>query len=145
MKSTVFANLSGQRKADVRQFFDSWQRAGAKTGVLEEGLRYLSSDSREPASALLGSGSELAGLCCTYGKGPRARLSLSKQDAAMLLDLVTAIRQAGADEQLTSRMISSAFNILIDGRIPQDGDDALRRLMDALGARDPGLKQGSLF
>jgi hypothetical protein len=145
MKSTVFANLSEKRKGDVRVFSESWNRLGNNVGLLEEGLRYLSSDGREPASALLGADSEIAGLCCTYGKGSRAKLTLSKEDAAMLLRIVEAIRKAGVSEELTSKMISKAFSILVDGRLPREEDQVSRRLFDILGASDPALKQGSLF
>ena len=147
MKSTVFANLSEKRRAGVQHLIDSWKRQGNGVDVLEESLRYLSSDSREPASALLGTESEVADLCCTYGKGPRARLALSKDDASMLLTIVIKIREAGASEEMTSRMISRAFSILIVGRLPSSGqsDDTSRKLLDILGVSDPGLKQGSLF
>ncbi len=146
MKSTVFASLPEQRRADVRQVFEAWKRAGSSPGLLEEGLRHLSSDSREPAVSLLSAQSRLADICCAYGKGARARHSLTKRDASMLLRIVEKIRGAGADEAMASRMISRAFEILAGG-LPLDGEaDAVgRRLMDVMGASDPALRQGSLF
>ncbi len=147
MKSTVFASLSEQRKADVRQFFNAWKRDGSRPDLMEEGLRVLSSDPRESASSLIDSGSEVAGICCTYGKGPRAKLSLPRELASKLLGLVTKIRSAGAEEQMTARMISRAFSILLDGRFPLNGqpDEDSRRLLDVLGVHEPGLRQGTLF
>ena len=146
MKSTVFANLSEQRKSDVRQFYDNWARAGHKLDLLEEGLRYLSSPSREPATSIIGIENGLADICCAYGKGPRPKLSLTKRDASLLLTLVVEIRKAGAADELTSEMIGRAFSMIIEGRSPNgQSDPASRRLADILGASDPGLKQGSLF
>ncbi len=147
MKSTVFANLSEQRKGELKHFFESWKRAGSRTDLLEEGLRYLSSDSREPAMSLLQAESPIADICCAYGKGARAKLSLSKKDASMLLGLVTKIRSAGADELTTSQMVGRAFDMMMGAQFPANGraDDISRRLMDVLGASDPSVLQGTLF
>ncbi len=147
MKSTVFASLPEARKADVKRVFEAWTRAGSKPGILEEGLKRLSSDSRGTASSILASEDPVADICCAYGKGARARLSLSKKDASMLLRIVERIRKAGTDDATASCMISRAFEIIIGGSLPINGqaDTVSRRLMEVLGASDPILKQGSLF
>ncbi len=147
MKSTVFASLPEARRADVKRVFEAWTRAGSKPDILEEGLKRLSSDSREPAYSILASEDPVADICCAYGKGARARLSLTKKDASMLLRIVERIRKAGTDERTASSMISRAFEILIGGSIPLNGqaDEASRRLLDVMGITDPILRQGSLF
>lgn len=147
MKSTVFANISEQKKGELRQFFESWKRGGSRPDLLEEGLRYLSSDKREPATSLLAAESPIADICCAYGKGARARLSLSKKDASMLLRIVEKVRAAGADERTTSQMIGRAFDMMMGAQFPTNGkaDDVSRRLMDALGDSAPAIRQGTLF
>ncbi|MFN7991460.1 MAG: hypothetical protein U0R44_04860 [Candidatus Micrarchaeia archaeon] len=147
MKSVLFTRISGQRKEEVGKFVDSWKRSSHPVDTLEEGLRYLTSPKRETALQLMDSDSPIVGICCGYGKGSRPKLALSRADASLLLDIVVEIRKAGDGAELTKEMVRKAFSILLDGRVPAsaEGDPALKRLLDILGQKDPGLKQGSLF
>jgi hypothetical protein len=141
-----FRTLSEERKSAMRSVIKEWKRRGAPPALLEEALTALSSGKRERAFDLIGSGSEVAGIVCTYGKGSRPKLALSKEDASLLLELVSDLRKCGASEEITSGMIGIACDVVLGGAKPSDfSDPKWKPVFDVLSGFDPKVKQRSLF
>jgi len=54
-------------------------------------------------------------VACKYGKGQRDMLTLSKGDAAIMLEAVVSLRNEAQDETGAKKMIGLAAGVLFDG------------------------------
>jgi len=146
MAGRDFRSFSDESRKRMNAVARSWGRMGLSTETLQEGLALLKSDSRPSAEEVLKSQPALADIACSYGKGWRCRLSLSKDEAEAMHRLVFALRTAASGEEEAKRMVGVAFDVLIGGsRMPGTlGDPSWKPLLDVLSSFDPSVRQTSL-
>jgi hypothetical protein len=146
MGPSKLGSLSDKKKEGMRTVVSQWKRTGASVSVLEEGLRLLSEPSRSPARELCRSDSKAAGIACTYGKGSKPKLALSREDAKALLDLLRRIKAAAPDTDSEKKMVEAAASVLLEGKglssLTGPEWEPLRRLLSEL---DPALAQSAFF
>lgn len=145
---THFNRLSPCTKKRMKSVIANWKKSDATAGVLAEGLALLAEDDRQSAAALLKcNGTEAVNVAAGYGKGARAKLALEKDDARMLLEVISEIREIEKDEEKLKTMIEMAARILLDGEVPpnQFDDPSYEKLMEVLSQFQPTTVQRSLF
>lgn len=145
---THFNRLSPCTKQRMKSVITNWKRSDATVGVLAEGLALLADDERQSAQAMLKrNGTDAVNVATDYGKGIRAKLALEKDDARMLLEVVSEIREIEKDEDKLRHMIEMAARILLDGEVPPNKfeDPAYEKLMEVLAQFQPTTVQRSLF
>ncbi len=145
---THFNRLSPDTKSRMKSVIDNWKKTGKSAVVLAEGLSLLSQDDRESAASIINhNGTPAAAVAATYGKGIRAKLALEKDDAKLLLEVVSEIREIEKDETKLRNMIDMAAAILLDGGHPPNvfSDPAYEKLMEVLVQFHPMVVQRSLF
>jgi fructose-1-phosphate kinase PfkB-like protein len=143
-----FNRLSPGTKEQMKTVIDSWKRSGKPSVVLAEGLAMLAEDGRECAANMIKrNGTPAASVAATYGKGTRAKLALEKDDARLLLEVVSEIREIEKDEEKLRHMIDMAAAILLNGEHPPNvfNDRAYEKLMEVLSQFHPLVVQRSLF
>lgn len=139
--------LTTRQKKDMRNVVNAWKRSGAATEVLEEGLRLLSSDKRPTANEISKWDTEVMAVTCTWGKGYRNKLTLSKPDASLLLELVTQIRGAAGNEENAKKMVGLAAGLFFDGAQPPKTlrDPSWEPLLRVVREVAPSLCQAAMF
>ncbi len=145
---THFNRLSPCTKERMKSVISSWKRSKATVGVLAEGLALLAEDDRQSAAELLkNNGTEAVNVAAGYGRGSRAKLALEKDDAKILLEVVSEIREIEKDEDKLKHMVEMAAAILLDGERPpnQFQDKAYEKLMEVLAQFHPMALQRDLF
>jgi hypothetical protein len=145
---THFNRLSPCTKERMKSVIDNWKRSKMSVGVLAEGLALLAEDERQSAAALLKrNGTDAVNVAAGYGKGTRAKLALEKEDAKMLLEVVSEIREIEKDEEKLKHMIEMAAAILLKGERPPNAfrDPAYEKLMEVLAQFHPAVVQRALF
>jgi len=108
-------HLTARQKADMGYVAKAWARSGQTTKVLEDGLRVLASGRRPTADEIARREDPFMAVACKYGRGQRDMLTLSKEDAAIMLDAVVSLRSAAPDEAGAKKMIGLAAGVLFDG------------------------------
>ena len=147
MKSTGFRSLSEKKKKEMRHVIEVWQRRQLPVSLLEEGLRILSEEKRPTANELTKEDGGVADFACVWGKWTRPKLALTKEDAMLLLELVTGIRKVAFNDELAKDMVGIASSVLLDGkRLPaRFTDPAMEPLRGILRGFDPTVNQSALF
>lgn len=143
-----FRLISDERKGAMRQAIAEWRRSKGSTTVLIEGLRVLASPNRPTADSFMrDNDSKVVSVVCTYGKRYRSKLMLPKEDAAILLDVVTDIKAAAKTEYAARKMVVMAASILLDGEKPPATltDPRWEPLLRVLSSFDPMVGQAPLF
>ena len=140
MKRSYFMRLTEEHRTELGKFIKLWKTSKHGTKVLEDGLRYLSSDERKPAVELIKRGrTEIGDIACVYGRGARPKLSLSKEDAIHLLEVVVEIRSAGGSEEQTAGLMEMVFSALLEGK------KAEGKALKIVSGFQAGAGQGELF
>ena len=145
---THFNRLSPCTKERMKSVISGWRRSDKSVAVLAEGLALLADDERQSAAELLKrNGTEAVNVAAGYGKGIRAKLALEKEDAKMLLEVVSEIREIEKDEDKLKHMVEMAAKILLDNERPPNKfeDAAYERLMEVLAQFHPMALQRDLF
>lgn len=143
-----FNRLSPGTKERMKSVIDSWKRSKKPSVVLAEGLALLAQDERECAASMIKrNGTPATNVATTYGKGHRAKLALEKDEARLLLEVVTDIREIENDEEKLRHMIDMAAAILLKGEHPPNvfKDKAYEKLLEVLSQFHPLVVQRSLF
>lgn len=142
----ALSGLPKARKEAMMELVRRWKRTGSGTDVLEEGLRLMSAEKRQSAAGLLAREDPLSAIACTYGRGSRPKLALSKDDASALLRLVSDVNRTGETPAMKSQMVEIAAGIFLRGEKPETlSDPKWKPLLDLIGSLEPGVRQGSLF
>ena len=142
-----FSKLSPERRSGMLQLIRRWKGTGSGTELLEEGLRVLSAKKRESASEILDNEiSEISAMACVYGRGRRPKLAVSREEAALLLELVAGINGTQADQATKREMVGLAADVLLSGQKPSTlADPRWKPLLDLLSGFEPGVRQSALF
>jgi hypothetical protein len=147
MADSKLNSLTQRQKKDMRSVVNAWKRSGAATQVLEEGLRLLSSEKRPTANEISKWDTEVMAVTCTWGKGYRNKLTLSKADASLLLELVSQIRSAADGEENAKKMVGLASGLFFDGEKPPKTlrDPSWEPLLRIVREVAPSLCQATMF
>ncbi len=155
MAGSSLNSLTERQKKDMRHVVTAWKRTGAETQVLEEGLWLLSSHKRPSADKISRwdrrnedeFDRDIMAIACTWGKGYRNKLTLSRQDASLLLGLVSQIRAAAGSEDAAKRMVELAAGLFFDGERPPRTlrDPSWEPLLQIVREVAPSLCQAALF
>lgn len=147
MAGSKLNNLSEKQKAGMRHVLSAWKKSGKGTAVLEEGLMVLASNKRPTADAICRDGQPYIAVACTYGKGYRSKLALSKMDAALMLEFVRPARQAAKSEKDAKKMIEMCAGVILDGLKPPKtlSDPLWERVLKIIREVAPAASQVSLF
>ncbi|MCI0503968.1 hypothetical protein L0Y65_04620 [Candidatus Micrarchaeota archaeon] len=147
MAGSKLNNLTDRQKKAMGYVVSAWKKSGETFATLEEGLRVLSSDKRPTANAISTSEESYMAVACGYGKGYRNKLTLSKEDAALLLELVVPIRREACCEESAKKMVELAAGVLLDGRaVPKTiTDPSWERVLRVLAEVAPSAGQSRMF
>ncbi|MEW6035061.1 MAG: hypothetical protein AB1529_00470 [Candidatus Micrarchaeota archaeon] len=142
-----FRSLSEERKAAMSDVVSAFARSGKPFSLLVEGLRMLSAPGRESAQSMLDSQSPIADFGVTYGKGVRCKHALSREDAAILMQLAIELRKEAGSDAAAQRMIGMAKEVLFEGKpLPRNPSEPLSEpLCRVLTSIDPEVGQTSMF
>jgi hypothetical protein len=147
MSGSKLNNLTDRQKKAMGYVVSAWKKSGATTAVLEEGLKVLSSVKRPTADAISRRESPFMAVACNYGKGYRDKLTLSKEDASIMLEFVVPIRKAAQGEESAKQMIGMAAGVLLNGMVPPKTltDPSWEPVLRVIREVAPALNQRQLF
>ncbi len=147
MTHSKLNSLTPRQKKAMGYVVGAWRRSGESTRVLEEGLRVLSSRRRPTADAISRSEQPYMAVACNYGKRYRDRLTLTKADAAIMLEFVQPIRRAARDEEEARKMVELAAGVLFNGQAPPKtlADPSWEPLLRIIADVAPSAAQRPLF
>ncbi len=143
-----FQKISSERKQKMREVLSNWERSGTPVCLLEEGLQLLTSPKRPTMSSLSTQGRyKLMGIIYTFGTGSKPRLTLTKDDAQVLLELVSELRKHARNEEALATLVDKATSVLLQGQknhlaSTDEMGDVLRKVLQEF---DPMVNQDSLF
>jgi len=103
-----------QRKQRMLAVLRQWKDIGFAD--LKEGLKLLADPNRPTAQKIQDTRApEIAGVFCTYGKGIRPKTALDREDAEVLLELVSRLEKAMQTEVVPAAM-ELAGQLLLNGQ-----------------------------
>jgi hypothetical protein len=147
MTRSKLNELTVRQKADMGYVAKAWARSGQTTRVLEDGLRVLASDKRPTADEIARREDPFTAVTCKYGKGYRDKLTLSKEDAAIMLEAVVQLRKEAHDEKGAKKIINLAAGVLFDGiPVPKTiTDPSWEPVLRLIRETAPSLGQSLMF
>lgn len=140
--------LTDRQKSELSRVVQRWKASGKPTEVLEEGLKMLTRAKRPSADQIVGEDSPCAVVACDYGKRYRFKLSLSREDASILLGMVKSLREAAQNDETTARkMVELAAGVVLEGKaVPTTiTDPSWGPVLRLLSEVAPSLQQRELF
>jgi len=147
MAGSKLNNLTDRQKKDMGYVVSAWKRSGESTAVLAEGLKVLSSDKRPTADAISRDDAPYMAVACNYGKGYRDKLTLSREDASLMLEFVVPLRGAARNERGAREMVEMAAGVIINGQpIPKTLANPLwEPVLRVIAEVAPSLNQRPMF
>lgn len=138
--------IAPERKQRMLAVLGKWKDIGLAD--LKTGLELLASPNRPTAQVVMDTRlPEVAGVFCVYGKGIKPKAALDREDAQVLLELISRLEQAIETEVLPA-VLDVAGQVLLNGHDLSHrtvADKLLGPLLKILREFDPKAGQMNLI